>query len=63
MKKKPSPPSNGTYSVEQLYHFRCAKCAKWWSIGDPKIAGWVSKNELFCPLCGHKQKVVKDTKK
>jgi rubrerythrin len=59
MKKNVVKKKEGMYSVEKLHHFRCVKCNKWWSIGDPKIAGWVTKRELFCPLCGHKQKMVK----
>lgn len=58
--KKNSPEKNGgMYSIENLFHFRCSKCQKWWSIGDPKKAGWNPRKELFCPLCGHKQKVIK----
>ncbi len=46
----------GTYSVEQLHHFNCGVCKKWWSIADiPK-----SKTKtLFCPWCGIKQSMVK----
>jgi ribosomal protein S27AE len=34
--------------VEQLNHFQCGKCRKWWSIGDaPK-----EKKKWFCPWCG-----------
>jgi len=35
-------------STEELYHFRCGKCKKWWTIGDaPK-----EKKKWFCPWCG-----------
>jgi len=35
-------------AIEQLYHFSCAKCEKWWSVGDaPK-----SKTIWYCPWCG-----------
>ncbi len=38
-------------SVEQLHHFVCAACKKWWTIGDaPK-----NKKEWFCPWCGKSQ--------
>lgn len=59
MKKPQIKVSQGTYSIETLFHFKCGSCLKWWSIGDPKKTGWNTKKALFCPLCGHKQKVVK----
>lgn len=36
------------YSVEALTHFQCARCLRWWSIGDPspEQQGW------YCPWCG-----------
>jgi hypothetical protein len=35
-------------AVEQLNHFQCWKCRKWWAIGDaPK-----KKKDWFCPWCG-----------
>jgi len=38
-------------SREELVHFRCGKCKKWWTVGDaPK-----SKKMWFCPWCGVKQ--------
>ncbi len=39
------------YSKEILYHFRCAQCGSWWSIGDFQI---IQKPALFCPHCGTK---------
>lgn len=43
----------GQKSLEQLNHFRCGACKKWWSIGDcPK-----NKKDWFCPWCGCKQKM------
>lgn len=36
---------------EQLNHFECGYCFKWWSIGDPVAEAY------FCPHCGHPQKV------
>jgi PHP family Zn ribbon phosphoesterase len=42
--------TEGKRSVENLYHFSCVKCKKWWSVGDaPK-----SKKNWFCPWCGEK---------
>ena len=45
----------GTFSVEQLVHFSCAKCTKWWSIASYNYTG----ESLFCPLCGHQQTFTK----
>lgn len=59
MKKKTVKKKEGAYSIEKLHHFRCAKCNKWWSIGDPSITGNVSKKEWFCPWCGSTQKMIK----
>lgn len=46
--------SPGERSIEQLSHFWCLHCKKWWSIGDAPRA----KKEWFCPWCGvpHKYK-------
>ncbi|OGI72140.1 hypothetical protein A3J61_00705 [Candidatus Nomurabacteria bacterium RIFCSPHIGHO2_02_FULL_38_15] len=44
----------GTYSTEQIYHFNCAVCKKWWSIADIK-----KPKTLFCPWCGKKQVMLK----
>lgn len=44
----------GIYSVEQLHHFNCGVCKKWWAIGDIK-----KPKTLFCPWCGVKQSMVK----
>ncbi len=37
-------------SVEQLYHFACSDCKKWWTVGD-----WHIFKTTFatCPHCGH----------
>jgi transcription elongation factor Elf1 len=35
-------------SIEQLSHFRCGKCNKWWSVGDAPL----SKKVWHCPWCG-----------
>ena len=39
-----------TYSIEQLYHFKCGKCNNWWTISDFPV---VSKDykEITCPHC------------
>jgi predicted RNA-binding Zn-ribbon protein involved in translation (DUF1610 family) len=35
-------------AIEELNHFNCGKCGKWWTIGDaPK-----SKKVWYCPWCG-----------
>ena len=42
------PSMKHKYSTEQLYHFICAKCSQWWSIGD-----YINDVEpLHCPHCG-----------
>jgi predicted RNA-binding Zn-ribbon protein involved in translation (DUF1610 family) len=38
----------GTCSIEQLAHFQCPHCQKWWSIGDPDIY----QTRWACPWCG-----------
>lgn len=39
-------------STEQLVHFQCCCCSKWWTIGDAPInEGFV----WFCPWCGVSQ--------
>lgn len=44
--------------VEELHHFQCAQCNKWWSVGDaPKI-----KQIWFCPWCGEKNTYLSMTK-
>ncbi|MCC6520365.1 hypothetical protein IT403_00050 [Candidatus Nomurabacteria bacterium] len=54
MKSKNENKEKGVYSVEELNHFNCGTCKKWWSIGDPKVAK--KKNqEWFCPWCGLQQ--------
>lgn len=41
-------------SVEQLHHFNCSSCDRWWSIGDFL---WGSQGHLWCPWCGHKNEL------
>jgi len=38
-------------SKEELHHFNCKECKKWWTIGDAPE----DKEEWFCPWCGKKQ--------
>mgnify|MGYP001599533068 CR=1 FL=1 len=38
-------------AIEQLHHFVCVSCKKWWTIGDAPA----SKKEWFCPWCGNAQ--------
>ena len=39
---------NHKRAVEELSHFQCGRCKKWWTIGDaPK-----EKKKWFCPWCG-----------
>jgi len=37
-------------TVENLHHFSCISCSKWWTIGDAPV----EKEEWFCPWCGVK---------
>lgn len=39
---------------EDLYHFLCDNCKKWFSIGD-----WEPVEYLYCPHCGKKQGIAK----
>jgi hypothetical protein len=34
--------------VENLAHFLCDHCSKWWAIGDAPE----DKKEWYCPWCG-----------
>ena len=45
------------YTIEQLYHFSCDECGKWFSIGDCKLDNKLS-NKLTCPNCGKLQNVM-----
>jgi hypothetical protein len=46
------------YSVEWLYHIRCAFCTGWWTIGDWRFPG----GSLTCPHCGLEAKTELDEK-
>ena len=35
-------------SRETLYHFRCERCNKWWTIADADT----NKTDWYCPWCG-----------
>lgn len=52
---------NGSVSLEKMYHFRCAACARWWSIAD--APGNPAEREWFCPWCGKSQGFVDKTPK
>ena len=41
----------GKYFNEQIRHFSCGVCNKWWSVGDAPE----DKEEWYCPWCGEKQ--------
>ncbi|MBU4057638.1 hypothetical protein KJ828_01620 [Patescibacteria group bacterium] len=50
MDKNDKPKNN--ISKEIIYHFRCVKCQKWWSVSSiPK-----NKKKWYCPWCGEGQK-------
>jgi len=42
---------------EKLFHFNCGDCMKWWTIGDADE----KRDFWYCPWCGKKQKVFKNT--
>lgn len=48
MNKRNAHPSR---SVEELHHFSCAACNKWWTVGDAPR----EKLEWYCPWCGNVQ--------
>ena len=39
--------------MEPIYHFRCAVCRMWWSIGD-----WEITKDMYCPHCGSKGRTI-----
>ena len=40
--------------LEYLFHFNCANCNKWFSIGDWKQPSELNKElVIFCPHCRH----------
>ena len=45
--------NTGKVSKEELFHFQCAECTKWWIIGDADQ----TKKEWFCPWCGKQQEI------
>jgi len=45
--------------VEELHHFQCGECKKWWAIGDAPKA----KNDWFCPWCGTMESGIKKSLK
>lgn len=49
--------NSGTFSVEKLYHFNCAKCQKWWSVADADHNVPPANRRWYCPWCGHYQSV------
>jgi|GEM_PF-1732463 len=46
----------GKRSLEQLTHYNCGKCKKWWSIGDSPT----EREIWYCPWCGCKQRIPAD---
>jgi len=45
----------GLLSIEELAHFQCGYCCRWWSIGDFNK----NKKRWFCPWCGKNQELKK----
>jgi len=35
------------HSSQQISHFQCGKCSKWWSIGDAPT----DRQKWYCPWC------------
>ena len=48
----PAPIAAHRYRVETLHHYRCAVCARGWTIGDPTTASM-----LTCPACGARRQL------
>jgi len=51
------------YSIENLIHFTCDFCEKWWSVGDAPVK---DKNFWYCPWCGkinHPKEIKEDLTK
>lgn len=42
-------------NIELLCHYNCDLCQKWWSVANIIPANGA---EVFCPHCGHTNKVV-----
>ena len=38
------------YSLETIFHYRCAQCQLWWSVADARFP----ESETTCPHCGYK---------
>ena len=38
------------FSVEELFHFNCGFCKRWWTVGD-----WEPVEVMACPHCGNRQ--------
>jgi len=50
------------YTIENLYHFNCDECKKWWSVADYKVTELNQK--MTCPHCNRISiiKSLKETK-
>ncbi len=42
-------------SKEIIWHFICDECNLWWSFGSSD--NYQPKRDVFCPHCGHKNKI------
>lgn len=51
--------TDGTVSLEKMFHFRCRACNRWWSIAD--APGNPAEREWYCPWCGTQQSVADKT--
>lgn len=40
--------SDNQRTTEELHHFSCYKCHKWWTVGDAPE----DKQDWYCPWCG-----------
>ena len=38
------------YTIENLYHFNCEECKKWWTVSDYEITGEPNQ-KMTCPHC------------
>ncbi len=53
-KSQPKKPPRNKRSAETIAHFACAKCRKWWTIGDAPT----QKKIWHCPWCGTEQEII-----
>tara|TARA_B100000953_G_C17690509_1_gene315335 strand:+ start:65 stop:229 length:165 start_codon:yes stop_codon:yes gene_type:complete len=46
------------YSIENIFHFACDECKRWWSVALSDMNRFPDKT-AFCPHCGNESIVEK----